>query len=61
MFEDIANKVYEDVQHQQRKGNTKAGVPEGASEELASSLRRLFLSNKKVKWKDVLEVYGESE
>lgn len=61
MFSDIANRVYQDVQSRQKGGDSKAGIPEGASKELSVALRKLFLSNNKIKWEDVLEVYGENQ
>ena len=60
-FNDIADKVYQDVQAQQKRGNRKAGIPEGASRELNKKLRELFISDKRVKWEDVLQVYKETE
>lgn len=57
MFSDIANRVYQDVQAQQKRGNAKAGIPEGASKELERALQTLFLSKRRVVWEDVIKVY----
>ena len=61
MFSDIANRVYQDVQAQQKRGNVKAGIPEGASEELERALQTLFLSKRRVVWEDVIKVYDSVE
>lgn len=63
-IEKIANDIYTNVLSQRRKGNMKAGVPEGASRELSDKIHRFFVKQKgnNVKWKDLKEeVYGEDD